>query len=65
MFPDAQAILDTLEYNRDWYQNKIPASRTTSASSEDVIKTEESEQDKPKFQFTTEQSDDSSEDTGM
>ena len=22
--PDAQEILDTLEENRDWYQNQIP-----------------------------------------
>ncbi|XP_076307243.1 3',5'-cyclic-AMP phosphodiesterase 4C-like isoform X3 [Tachypleus tridentatus] len=28
--PDAQEILDTLEENRDWYQNMIPASPTTS-----------------------------------
>lgn len=26
--PDAQDILDTLEENRDWYQNMIPASPT-------------------------------------
>ncbi|XP_076355145.1 3',5'-cyclic-AMP phosphodiesterase 4C-like isoform X3 [Tachypleus tridentatus] len=30
--PDAQDILDTLEENRDWYQNMIPASPTTSTS---------------------------------
>ena len=28
--PDAQEILDTLEENRDWYQNQIPISPTDS-----------------------------------
>ena len=32
--PDAQEILDTLEENRDWYQNQIPISPTSSSANE-------------------------------
>ena len=32
--PDAQEILDTLEENRDWYQNQIPISPTSSTANE-------------------------------
>ncbi|XP_076371691.1 3',5'-cyclic-AMP phosphodiesterase 4C-like isoform X3 [Tachypleus tridentatus] len=31
VYPDAQYILDTLEDNRDWYQNMIPISPTNSS----------------------------------
>lgn len=30
VYPDAQDILDTLEENRDWYQNMIPISPSSS-----------------------------------
>lgn len=33
--PDAQEILDTLEENRDWYQNMIPVSPDSKPADED------------------------------
>ncbi|XP_064476742.1 3',5'-cyclic-AMP phosphodiesterase 4C-like isoform X3 [Ornithodoros turicata] len=63
--PDAQEILDRLEENRDWYQNMIPISPTSSnpdVTSEDRSATEVSESDskdkgsdKIKFQITIEE----------
>lgn len=53
--PDAQAILDTLEENRDWYQSQIPTSPTASqphikdnddTEDDQVDNEEEGEQDK-------------------
>lgn len=35
MHPDAQDILDTLEENRDWYQNMIPVSPDSKPADED------------------------------
>lgn len=47
--PDAQDILDTLEENRDWYQQMIPLSPSSSSNElqeeEGVEEEEESEED--------------------
>ncbi|KAH7638472.1 calcium/calmodulin-dependent 3',5'-cyclic nucleotide phosphodiesterase 1C-like protein [Dermatophagoides farinae] len=37
--PDAQDILDTLEENRDWYQNMIPASPTNEKENDNNVVT--------------------------
>ncbi|GFY14276.1 hypothetical protein TNCV_3614641 [Trichonephila clavipes] len=49
--PDAQDILDTLEENRDWYQNMIPIS--PSSSRQNV--SEDSGKEPIKFQVTLEE----------
>ncbi|GBL83706.1 cAMP-specific 3',5'-cyclic phosphodiesterase, isoforms N/G [Araneus ventricosus] len=56
--PDAQDILDTLEENRDWYQNMIPIS--PSSSRQNV--SEDSGKEPIKFQVTLEEPEEDSED---
>lgn len=65
--PDAQEILDTLEENRDWYQNMIPVSPDSKPADEDddedSIKINPSSElvaaaEKIQFQITSEDQDD-------
>ena len=55
MHPDCQDILDTLEDNRDWYQNMIPvspsASSGDSANKDNCENAGEGNTDPNKFQF--------------
>lgn len=67
MHPDAQEILDTLEENRDWYQNMIPASpppesdeQTSNNSRRDSLA---AVAEKIKFQITIEEPEDEDEET--
>uniref|UniRef100_A0A6B0VFQ7 Phosphodiesterase n=2 Tax=Ixodes ricinus TaxID=34613 RepID=A0A6B0VFQ7_IXORI len=61
--PDAQEILDRLEENRDWYQNMIPISPTSSVpdiapDSADADDDGKGSGDKIKFQITIEEPED-------
>lgn len=53
--PDAQDILDTLEENRDWYQNLIPISPSSSRQNVSFEESPSSGKERIKFQVTLEE----------